>query len=231
MIEVLVPVLNRPAAAAPLVENILSTCPEAYVHFLVSPGDTKQIKALTRIHDQDGRVIISHVPFGPGPGDYARKINWGYEFPCAGPGEWIFTGADDLRFHPDWFDHALDRAYRTDASVVGTQDLCNPSVKRGLHSTHSMIARSYIEEQGASWDGPGTVLHEGYDHQCVDNELCRVAMERGEWAFANDSVVEHLHWICGKGQRDQTAEKAFAKGREDIRLYQQRLKRYGKKLP
>ncbi len=230
MIEVLVPVLARPARAAPLVENILSTYPEAYVHFLVSPDDTKQIKACSAINSYDGHVIVTKVPFPPGPGDYAKKINFGSEWQ-AWPSDWIFTGADDLRFHPEWAEHALAHAHRTGRNVIGTQDLCNPSVKKGVHSTHSLVHRSYIEEQGASWNGPGTVLHEGYDHQCVDNELVRVAMERGEWAFANDSVVEHLHWLCGKGERDATAEKAFARGRDDVRLFRERLAKYGKKLP
>ena len=31
--------------------------------------------------------------------------------------------------------------------MIGTNDKHNPSVRRGIHSTHTLFARSYIEER------------------------------------------------------------------------------------
>jgi hypothetical protein len=66
------------------------------------------------------------------------------------------------------------------------------------------------------------VVHEGYSHQWVDTELVETAMARGQWAFAKDSHVEHLHPFWHKGEMDATYEKALSTTRFDHRLYGQR---------
>jgi hypothetical protein len=114
---------------------------------------------------------------------------------------WIFITGDDVRFHPGWLDHAQHIAALTGAHVVGTNDWGNPRVMAGEHGTHLLIRRSYIEEQGASWDGPGVVCHEGYRHNYVDDEIVTVAKQRGVWVSAPGSVVEHFHPMLGQGGR------------------------------
>ncbi|MDH4038585.1 MAG: hypothetical protein OEV86_14020, partial [Candidatus Krumholzibacteria bacterium] len=62
-----------------------------------------------------------------------------------------------------------------------------------------------------------------YDHQWVDAEAVAVAKQRGEWAFARNSLVLHHHPIFDKTVvMDETYAKALAKGREDGRVFQQR---------
>jgi hypothetical protein len=216
-VAVIIPVLGRPANAQQVVDSIwAASSPEVRILFVCSPGDEAQITAVAATG-----VALWVAPWDPGPGDYARKINLGFRMT---EDEFVFLGADDLKFHPGWDVAAVACAAAKDVSVVGTNDLGNPAVKMGRHSTHSLVRRSYIVEHGGSWGEPGFVYHEGYDHQCVDNELVAAARDRDEWAFCWDAVVEHLHPLWGKSVSDATYEKALANGRADIRLFNERRK-------
>lgn len=205
--------LARPRNAAPLYESVTRSTSVSYeVLFLCSPGDEEEIAAC---RETGARVEV--VPWEPGQGDFARKINHG--FSVAG-GEWVFMGADDLRFEPGWDREALRVAEETGASVIGTNDHANPEVMRGRHATHFLIRRSYIEEYGGTVDGSGAILHEGYDHQCIDLELLETARARGQWAMALGSHVRHLHPIYNRAVKmDSTYERALAHGKEDRQLF------------
>lgn len=139
-------------------------------------------------------------------------------------GEYVFTGADDLDFRPGWAFACLEAARETGAGVIGTNDLANPTVKRGLHSTHSLVRRAYVEECGATFDEvPGVVLYEGYDHQYVDTELVYVAEGRGCWTFVAGARVAHLHPFWHRSvSRDATYEKALRQGQADRKRYEER---------
>lgn len=230
MIAVLIPVLNRPDNAAKVLDSILRASTKVrHILFLVSFSDIDERETLERLIPEpasSGPDIWMHtVPIEPGPGDFARKTNIGLHLTRE---PYVFAGADDLAFTPGWDIEALKVAADTRAGVIGTNDMGNAMVKRGQHSTHSLIRRSYAEDPGASADGPGTIYSEAYDHQCVDNELVELAKHRREWAFAGRSIVEHLHpfWPDGhggkKGVMDSTYEKALAHGRDDIRLFNER---------
>ncbi len=200
---VLIPVLDRPHRAKPVVESIVDTS-DAKVLFVATAGDRKEIKAIRSVqrrHDRVGILLVEPHPHG----DYARKINSGVR---ATSEPWVFQGADDLVFHPGWLDEALLAASINGARVVGTQDLCNPRTRTGRHSTHSLVARSYIEEVGTV-DEPGKLLHEGYRHGFVDDELVYTAKRHGEFAFTPRSIVEHLHPTRRTAEMDATYEKAL----------------------
>ncbi len=100
-------------------------------------------------------------------------------------------------------------ANRWDADVVGTNDLLNPRVMRGEHATHMLIRRSYIDEIGSSWDGPGIVAHEGYHHWYVDDEIVMAAKLRGRFQAAVGSHVQHFHPMGGKVPDDEVYVKAL----------------------
>ena len=221
MIDVVVPVLNRSQNVQPLVDSIhANTTVEHYVVFVCSPNDDDEIAAV-RASGCDYMI----VSWEPGPADSAKKWNRGFTYTEA---PYVLLGADDLEFTPGWDVEALKVADRTGAGVIGTQDTMNPLVKHGRHSTHSLVRRSYIDSRGGTFDEiPGVVYCELYDHQAVDNELVQVARDRGEWAFANNSVVIHHHPIYDKQTKmDSTYEKALAEGSADIRLFKQRLKEW-----
>lgn len=215
MIDVLVPILGRPPQAM-LRSLKYATSTPFEVFFLCSPGDTEQIAAC----EQTGcRTEV--VPWEPGRGDYAKKINWGFintEQP------WFFNGADDIRFSPGWDTTALALAEETGAPVIGTNDLHNPAVLQKRHATHMLISRQYVLDGGGTFDGTGAVFSEVYDHQFIDNEFVAQARKRNSWAFAEDAVVEHLHPVWGLAEWDQTYEKAFRDTRGDQRLFAKRVR-------
>lgn len=207
---ILVPVLRRPSNIYPLVYSIKESTSESYeILFITSPGDTEEIKEL---EDRKLDYIVMEDSF-EGKGDYARKINSGFNHLEA---KWYFLGADDLRFHPNWFEAAMDVYEKTEACVIGTNDLGNPQVTRGQHSTHSLVLGEYVRECGTV-DESGKVLHEGYRHNFVDAELITTAKWRGAWAFAKNSVVEHRHPDWQKGIIDEV----YKIGKNSFHLDQQ----------
>ena len=217
MITVGIPVLGRPARAAKvyatLVEN--SIVP-VEVLWLVSPGDDEQRIACEAV----GGTVLE-VAWHPGPGDFARKHNYGHALSTH---PYYFAGADDLEFMPGWDTAALAVAMGEGAKVVGTNDMANPSVMRGDHATHILFDSEYVTETGCTWhDGPGFVYAEAYDHQYVDNEAVCVARERGVWAFAGNSHVKHHHPIFDPATKmDDTYRKALAKGALDRNVFLRR---------
>jgi glycosyltransferase involved in cell wall biosynthesis len=224
MIAVLVPVLDRPDRAEPLIESILaaSTLVDE-VLFLCSPGDEDQIEACMNTGPEANWLI---VPFALAGGDYARKINYGITVTRS---PWVLQAADDLRFHPGWDEEALARDTGPHVGVIGTNDMGNPMVRSGRHATHSLIRRAYVEEQGTI-DELGKALHEGYHHCWVDNELVETAQARNAWSSARRSRVEHLHhiWPVRRGSRerkgvdDATYRRGQTRYREDNKLFHTR---------
>ncbi len=214
-VVVLVPVLNRPERVGPLTDSFDRSLKKvrARLLFMVGSEDRGEIEALWAA-GVDTLVIEGERR----PGDYARKINEGARFASE---PWLFLGADDLRFEVGWAEEALKVAGETGKRVIGTDDRGNPSVRLGRHSTHSLVARSYMEELGTI-DQTGEILHEGYDHQFVDNELVETARYRKEWAFAEGSVVEHLHPHWGKAPQDGTYGIAVKNGIRDRKLFNHR---------
>lgn len=222
MLDIIVPVLGRPANAQPLVDSIRSnTTVEHTIIFVVSYDDREEQQAVVDTGVPD--YVVASWP--PGPGDAAKKWNLGYE---QTENPFVFTAADDITFTPGWDTEALKVAQRTGAGMVGTNDDANPLVKRGRHSTHSLFSRAYIDSVGGTFfDGPGVVYHEGYDHQWIDTESVKAAMDRRQWAFAHQSLVVHHHPIYDRSVKmDDTYTKALGDARHDKQLYEQRLKQW-----
>lgn len=224
LIVVTIPVLSRPQNAAPVIESLLGAATvKTRAIFVCTPGDDEQIEAC-RATEADVMVVT----WDAGAGDFAKKTNAAYR---ATESTHVFTGADDLRFEPDWDREALN--WIGPLGVCGTNDKGNPLVMAGKHSTHSLVLRAYVDAVGATFlDGPGVVLHEGYDHQYIDNELVHAAQMRKQWAFSRGPAVEHLHpfWSTAyghpKSQMDDTYVKAQRAGKLDARLYAQRRRRF-----
>ncbi len=217
---VIVPVLGRPQNAAPFMESLrASGAPLATVYAIADDADTTTADAWL----EAGATVLPYPALRDGaawlPGTFAQKVNFGYEKTSE---PWLLLAGDDVKFHPGWLDQA-QHAARDGADVVGTNDLHNPRVTAGEHSPHPLVRRAYIDEQGASWDGPGTVAHESYGHWFVDDEIVVAAKQRGAWVMAIHSRVEHLHPLWGLAADDGT----YALGREHIEadkaLFEKRL--------
>lgn len=193
-VVLLVPVLRRPHRVAPLLESIDQATPEPHrVLFILSPDDEAEHDAVRASGADWLTMDESYV----GKGDYAKKINQGYVHSTE---PLLFLGADDLRFHHGWLDRAVSRLGGT-VHVVGTNDLGNARVMAGEHSTHSLVTRDYVDVFGTV-DEHAKVLHEGYRHNFCDTEFVGTAIRRKAFAFAADSVVEHLHPHWGKAEHD-----------------------------
>lgn len=216
----MLPVLGRPERAQSLVDNLFAVSqPTVQAMFLCSPGDEDEVAAcrLTGVS-----TVV--VPWASGRGDYARKINEGFRLTES---PFVLCGADDIVFHERWDIVALQVAMRSGAGVIGTNDLHSPFTRSGAGSTHPLVRRTYIEEEGGCLDS-GTIYAEVYDHQWVDRELAELAQARGQWAFAKRSVVEHLHPHWGKGQDDATYRKGAREVSADQRLYMARRRHFGR---
>lgn len=208
MLDILVPVLDRPAAVEPLLRSIeRATNVPHRVLFIADPDDDAEIRAL---EDAGAEFIVFR-------GGYASKINYGVRQTSQ---PLLFFGADDLRFHPGWFTTACWRLLTPGVEVVGVNDVCSKRVRRGQHATHFLVKRRYafaptIDDQ----EGP---LSERYFHWFVDDEFVGTAQARGVIEFAQDSIVEHLHYMNGKAEVDRTYERGREYARVDLKRYNRR---------
>lgn len=191
-VVVLVPLLTRVDRFPTMWQSLRDTTDGVRVLFLCTPGDAPA----AAVRAAGGEVVeVAYRPCG----DYARKINAGL---ASTTEPLLFLGADDLVFHPGWLQAIRTTMARCpDAAVIGTQDLGNPRVIAGEHATHSMVTRDYAITRGTI-DQPGLILHEGYEHEYVDDEFVETARVRGMWAFAHRAVVEHRHPNWGKAPMD-----------------------------
>jgi hypothetical protein len=200
-------------------ESLVSTSAgAARPHFLVSPADHEVEKRVSALG-----VDYSVVGWQPERGDFARKVNLGVECTVE---EWLFVGATDLRFHDGWLEQALAVYDQTGRRFIGTNDMGNPLVKRGDHATHPFVHRSYVEELGTI-DERHKIAHEDYWHCWVDNEWSETAQHRGEWAFARECRVEHLHPIWRKSEQDEVYERGQRFYQEDRLLFLERRPLWG----
>ncbi len=188
---VLVPVLGRPQNARPFVESLRASSGLVDIVPIIEPDD---------VEAWDAWVAMGVEPLSATGHTFAEKVNQGARETST---PWVLIVGDDVLFRPGWLD-AAEAAGGDRYDVVGTNDLGNPRVVAGEHATHILIRRSYIDEVGASWDGPGLIAHEGYGHWYVDDEIVAVAKQNDTWISASNSVIEHLHPAWGKAPDDDT---------------------------
>lgn len=231
-ISILLPVLRRPAAALPVWESIAeSASVPTEVIYLCSPRDGREQDACEQVVNGGsgglltGMVVV--VGWKPGQGDYARKINFGFQVAQA---PFVFTGADDIRFTPGWDRLALQAA-GDGGGVIGTDDQCNPRTRGSRrHSTHSLVRRAYIDEHGGTIDGtPGVVLHDGYWHNFCDDELVMVARYRSVYR-PSSAVVRHLHPMRKTAPMDATYTKGQQRFADDRLTFGRRTAGIGRRF-
>jgi hypothetical protein len=215
---ILVPVLDRPHRVDPLIESVNACTPDANLLFLCSPGDKAEIAA---VEASGANHII--VPWPCGPGDYSKKMNLGFRETTE---EFVFLAADDLRFHPGWYEACLQVQQRTNACVIGTNDGANARVLAGQHSTHTLVHRDYGE--CGTIDRRDLLLTELYTHEFVDDEFCQTAIWRGTYAHARLANVEHLHPDWGKAGMDGTYQRGRAGRQQDQKTYMSRAYMWGR---
>ncbi len=215
-VAVIVPVLDRPQHAAPFMASLRASTGLARV-YAVCQGDDQDTAAAWL--DAGAEVLESGEQTS-----FAAKANLGYAKTSE---PWVLLVGSDVHFYPGWLDQALAAAAPGPYHVVGTNDCGNPRVIAGEHATHMLIRRAYIDEVGASWDGPGIVAHEGYRHWAVDDEIVTAAKQRGVWAMALGSKIEHMHPMWGKAEDDKIYQLGQSFAEQDLKLFQERLVKFG----
>lgn len=212
MIDVVVPTIGRAYRLADLAANIKrATHMPHRVVFVTEAHDTDTIETVRSLGLEP--VINMRTE------NYAGAVNTAYEQSDA---DYLFAGADDLIWHDGW-DTSCLQLFDDWFGVVGTNDLLNPYVLAGSHSTHHLVARWYLDDIGGVVDeGPGSFLPECYDHNFTDTEFIGTAKMRARFRPCLDSIVEHLHVTTGRAPADETHQRSVRAFAEDSALYDER---------
>lgn len=186
-LAIVVPTLGRPHALEALVTAFReSTAPGYRIMFVVHPDDGPTLDAIASVGWPEVTVLRCE-------GRYAACINAAV---AATDEQFLLIGADDIRPRPGWYEAALARMSDT-IGFVSTNDLGNEEVLTGQIATHPLVARWYAERVGALYD-------EGYFHNGANADASERAKRDRAFAFAFDSVVEHMHPNYGKAEVDET---------------------------
>lgn len=215
-VAIIVPVLGRPEHAEALTESLRVNTPK---------GTYKVIAVCENAEDTAAWIPHANLTaLEESVHTFAEKVAWAYSTLVSEP--YVLLVGSDVVFKPHWLESAMKVADKTGAGLIATNDLGNPRVMAGRHATHPLISRRYIEEKGASWDGPGTIVHTGYRHCFVDDEWSVKAQTDGEFAFARRSEIEHRHPAWGKAESDWVYEKGMSSFQEDKALFLSRVRKF-----
>ena len=124
---------------------------------------------------------------------YAENVN---ALLAESTADWVLVVGDDVEFTPGWFAAARELSDQFD--IIGTNDseagrIRNPEVAAGKHADHFFVRRSYVDDEGASLDGPGILAPECYRHWWTDKEIIGLAKARGVYGHAADCRIIHHH--------------------------------------
>lgn len=211
IVDIIIPSIGRADRLAGLVANIHANTEATHNVVIVTEDFDEDTKAA--VADLDALLVINERTE-----NYAGAVNTAYDHSAA---DFLFCGADDLEFHPHW-DAECFKVLDNWVMVAGTNDLLNPYVMRGAHSTHSLVDRRYLDEIGGVVDvGPGSFLPECYDHNFTDTEFIGTAKMRARFQPCLTSIVEHHHVLKG-APADATHERSVRKFLDDEALYDAR---------
>jgi glycosyltransferase involved in cell wall biosynthesis len=179
-VAVLVPTVNRADMLEAVVQSIHDCTMNSHHVYLIMEASDKESRAVAR--RLKARSVVGFY------GSNATAVNAGY---WASVEPFVAIVNDDCRFTPGWDVTALSyMSYTTHIVGINQGD--------GRCTSFSMVRRKYIEEHSGVYDQPNTLYHP-YLSQFPDTEFAEYAQHRGVWADAPDSVIEHLHWVFGKG--------------------------------
>lgn len=211
-IAVLIPTFGRAARLPDLVKNFRDNSSEAELYFVVEPNDLDTLRALTDLKEN----------FFMSAGEYVECINKGV---AETKEPFVFCGADDIVFSPDWDKKLLKTMQDPSVNVTGGTDswLCSTS---GIHVSHPMIRRSYIDDEGGSFNTPGTLYYPGYHHYQCDIELEQVAHARDCFKLTEGVLIEHNHIVMETAEDDDTYKRSRLLLEADTDTYNKRKARF-----
>jgi glycosyltransferase involved in cell wall biosynthesis len=207
MIAVVIPTLGRPHKVAEIVKNLEATAPTATAYFVIEEHDTATADAIDQTNAV--KIVNKRSP------SYAGAVNTA----LAETSEpYLFVSADDFYYHDGWLEPLLEQAKQF--GMVASNDLHNKDVQAGNLATCYLITRDYALT--ACIDEPGVMLHEGYTHNFVDLEVTQTAISRGQFVYCPESKVEHMHYLWGLAEKDETYAKSLTHHAQDQGLFEAR---------
>lgn len=213
-LTIIVPVMKRPQNATRFMRSLRRT--DAWPCRVMAVVDEDDEATIQAWWEENAVMLVS--AYGP---TFPNKAQYAYEM--MGSTEWIFLCGDDVTFTDGWWREAMKVAsMEPDACLIAINDTHNPFVTAGVHATHPLIKRSWVEKSGASWDGPGVLVHQGYFHSYCDNEWTEKARMEGVFAPALASIVEHRHYSWGGAPFDPIYELPIEHLHADGQLYEER---------
>lgn len=209
MIQIIVPTYKRIQNIEKCFNNILET-PDCEPLFVVHESDTDSLNEVKRLGAK--YTIDKQSPSGvnaSNAGYWAVKTNW------------FVLSQDDIIFHKGWLDNALKHITKG-IKVVGLYD-GYPYHLQSQHSVAWLINKNYVQKNSLSIGHKNVLFNPDYKKNYADNELNDTAKFRGVWAYASDSLAEHLHPGFNKSQIDSTYQMNENFLGDDRGLYNSRI--------
>jgi glycosyltransferase involved in cell wall biosynthesis len=226
-ITVIIPVLNRPKNVETFINSFVKNTDtsRADLLFVTSASCQEEIQEINKF---TGNITVAIAP--DDVISWGKRINWGINYSnthhhFSTPAPWILCCADDVVFHPNWFEEAEKASVNFDG-IIGTNDLGHPATIGGWHTTHPIVSRNYVMTQG-TMDEVGKFCHEEYFHNYVDVEMVHTAMKRGAWKHVPQCIIEHIHPAWNKALWDDVYEKGQEKMPLDRDLWTLRKQKFG----
>lgn len=215
MIQVIVPTYKRIQNIEKCFNNILET-PDCEPLFVVHESDIDSLNEVKRLGAK--YVVDKQLPSG------VNASNCGY---WAVKTNWFVLSQDDIIFHKGWLDNALKHISKG-IKVVGLYD-GYPYHLQSQHSVAWLINKNYVQRNSLSIGHKNVLFNPDYKKNYADNELNDTAKFRGVWAYASDSLAEHIHPGFNKSQMDSTYQMNEKFLGEDRGLYNSRIHLWTKK--
>lgn len=218
-VAIFIPTYKRAAKILPVYNNVKNSSPlVTSIYFIIEKDDQESIGILESSH-------LTYF-FNERQKSSAGALNTAYSKTTE---KYFYTGSDDLEFRPGWLEKCLEKMVDP-IKVVGTNDLHNREVLRGVYATSFLIDRDYIKQFSGTFDEKGLILSESYIHNQADREFVEIAKLRGVFMPCLEAVVEHLHWAWGLSSKDETYAKHDGTSNHDRRLYRSRRPLWSEKV-
>lgn len=175
--------VRRPDKALAAIESVKSSSTRRDVEIVVVTDTAECKEALASLKG----VALVHLPV-----KVKASIAWN-EGAQVAKGDWLVPAAEDLFFHPCWWEVLaphLNEAW----GVVGFNDLSGSDNPLATHFAASKLFA--VDVLG------GVLVPPVYHHAYVDVEVCERAADRHAYVYLDGCHVEHLHPAWGKAEKD-----------------------------
>lgn len=212
-VSVIIPSTGRTEQLLNCIEQLYKVTKD-FQCVVVVDDDSRTANALLAVQDQYSHLLVVHNIPRSGP-----VYCWNLGAKHAS-GDVLVPGSDDIWFHEGWLPAALGALEELNGSgLVGINNLSGKPHKH--FDEILLVTRDYcVDYQG------GVLQCPHYKYICTDKEACAIAQRNNKYIYAEDSIVEHLHWRFGKSTMDDTYLFKVLDGgtKKDEAIYRKREK-------